>query len=193
LPVQTVRFLREFVGSPRRIGAVAPSSPGLARRMVSWIDWKRVGSVVECGPGSGAVTGHILARMRRDCRFFAVELHPGLAEMFRRRYPQVPLVQDSVAHLDRQCAEQGLDRVDCVISSLPWASFSPASQQQHLDAITAVLRPGGSFVTFAYLQGLLLPAGKRFQRLLEEHFDPVVRSRVTWMNLPPAFVYRCRR
>ena len=38
-----------------------------------------------------------------------------------------------------------------------------------------------------------LPAGKRFQRLLEEHFDPVVRSRVTWMNLPPAFVYRCRR
>jgi phospholipid N-methyltransferase len=122
-----------------------------------------------------------------------VEIHHGLAEMFRRRYPQVPLVQDSVAHLDLLCREQGLEGVDCVISSLPWASFSPSAQQQYLDAITTVLRPGGQFVTFAYLQGLLLPAGKRFQRLLEEHFRPVSRSRVTWMNLPPAFVYQCRR
>jgi phospholipid N-methyltransferase len=56
-----------------------------------------------------------------------------------------------------------------------------------------VLRPGGQFVTFAYLHGLPLPAGRRFANRLPEYFSEISRSRTVWMNLPPALVYRCRR
>ncbi len=189
----TVRFLREFVSAPRRIGAVAPSSPRLARRMVESVDWDRARAVVEAGPGTGAITGEILTRLREGTLFFAVELHPGLGEIFRRNYPQVSLVQDSVRNLSSLCRRQGVEQVDCVISGLPWASFSAGRQWDLLDAIVSVLPPGGQFVTFAYLQGVLLPAARRFHVLLKDRFSEVSRSPVTWTNVPPAFVYRCRR
>jgi phosphatidylethanolamine/phosphatidyl-N-methylethanolamine N-methyltransferase len=80
-----------------------------------------------------------------------------------------------------------------MISGLPWAAFPLALQEEVLDAVVAALRPGGRFTTFAYLQGTLLPAGRRFRRRLDEHFCEVRRSPVVWRNFPPAFVYRCRK
>jgi phosphatidylethanolamine/phosphatidyl-N-methylethanolamine N-methyltransferase len=91
------------------------------------------------------------------------------------------------------CDRQGIAQVDCIVSGLPWASFPDDMQTQYLDAMMTVLKPGGQFVTFAYLQGLLLPAGRRFRRKLDHYFSRVDRSRTVWLNLPPAFVYRCRR
>ena len=66
------------------------------------------------------------------------------------------------------------------------------SQQEILENVLASLRPGGCFTTFAYLQGLMLPAGRRFRKRLCEIFDKVETTPVVWRNLPPAFVYRCR-
>jgi phospholipid N-methyltransferase len=191
--LDSVRFLREFVTSPRRIGAVSPSSSRLARRMVKDVDWANVRTVVEAGPGTGPVTREILKHLPQEGRLLAVELHPELGKIFRERYPQVPLAQDSVEHLERLCRERGMEAVDCVISGLPWASFEPEKQRRLLDAIVSVLTAGGQFVTFAYLQGMLLPSAHRFQKLLQDRFSEVRRSGVTWANLPPAFVYRCRR
>ncbi|TDI13066.1 MAG: methyltransferase domain-containing protein [Acidobacteria bacterium] len=161
--------------------------------MVESVDWDRARAVVEAGPGTGAITGEILTRLRQGTLFFAVELHPGLGEICRRHYPQVTLVQDSIENLSRLCRQQGVEQVDCVISGLPWASFSAERQWDLLDAIVSVLPPGGQFVTFAYLQGVILPAARRFHALLKDRFSEVSRSRVTWTNVPPAFVYRCRR
>ena len=62
-----------------------------------------------------------------------------------------------------------------------------------LRELRRVLKPGGQFVTFAYLQGLLLPAGRRFRAKLKRSFSDVTKSKIVWRNLPPAFVYRCRR
>jgi phospholipid N-methyltransferase len=161
--------------------------------MAEWIDWDHAQAVVECGPGTGAITRELLSRIRSDCRFFAVEIHPGMGEVFQQRYPQVELVQDSVQNLGRICRERRLRHVDCVVSGLPWASFSARAQQEILGAIVGVLPRGGQFVTFAYLQGMLLPAARRFQRLVHDGFSEVSRSRIAWRNFPPAFVYRCRR
>jgi phospholipid N-methyltransferase len=75
------------------------------------------------------------------------------------------------------------------VSGLPWAAFPEALQDQLLDTIADVLRPGGRLVTFAYLQGVLLPAGAKFKRKLKQRFRRVSTTRTVWLNLPPAFVY----
>ena len=41
--------------------------------------------------------------------------------------------------------------------------------------------------------GVLLPAGQRFKKRLHASFSEVTTSPGVWMNLPPAFVYRCRK
>lgn len=89
--------------------------------------------------------------------------------------------------------ERGLDAADTIISGLPWAVFPDHLQRSLLTEIYAALKSKGRFCTFAYLQGLLLPAGQNFRGLLEQTFDVVERSPVVWKNFPPAFVYRCEK
>jgi phosphatidylethanolamine/phosphatidyl-N-methylethanolamine N-methyltransferase len=186
-------FLREFVATPGVTGAVAPSSRQLAGRMVEWIDWPRARVVLECGPGTGALTASILERLDPGGRYFAVEINPNLIAHFQRRFPHATVYKDTVRNLGAICRVEGVDEVDVIVSSLPWASFTPLLQQELLAAMTGVLRPGGQFVTFAYNTGLLLSRGRAFRRLLPGFFSEVRRSKTAWINLPPAFVYRCRR
>jgi phospholipid N-methyltransferase len=189
---QAVRFLKEFVSKPQEIGAIVPSSPALAREVVRSIDWDSVRVVVEYGPGLGAITGEVVTRTAgKD--FFVIELNEAYAERFRRHFPDVPLYRDSVANVVSIAAEHGVDHVDCVVSGLPWAIFSDAVQDDLLDATFEVLREGGQFVTFAYMHGLALPAGRRFREKLTRRFRKLERSRVVWRNTPPAVVYHCVR
>jgi len=186
-------FFRLYLHEPRAIGAIAPSSIFLAARMVEWLDLERAKVVLEYGPGTGIFTKSILRRLSPSCKYVGIEINPVLAKIFRARFPGLCLYEDSVGNVKAICAQEGVEKVDCIVSGLPWASFSSADQRKFLEAMMSVLRTGGQLVTFAYLQGLLLAAGQRFRRTLRDHFEHVSTSRIVWLNLPPAFVYRCRR
>jgi phospholipid N-methyltransferase len=187
------RFFLEFVRQPIQMGAVAPSSKSLARKMVDWVDLATARVVVEYGPGTGVFTGFILPKIPKDCKFFVIEYNSSMAEIFRQRYPAVALYEDSAQNVQALCQREDISTVDCIICGLPWASFSDDIQTELLEAMMTVLRPGGQFVTFAYLQGLLLPAAQRFRRRLDTYFSEVSTSSIVWLNLPPAFTYQCRR
>jgi phosphatidylethanolamine/phosphatidyl-N-methylethanolamine N-methyltransferase len=187
------RFLWEFFTKPAVVGAIAPSSRGLTRKRVEWIDWPQARNVIEYGPGTGVFTRQILAEMQPGTEFFAIEVSPWFVALRAQNYPQARVHQDSVAQVKTLCEREEMPHVDAILCGLPWAAFSSAEQATYLDAMMTVLRPGGQFVTFAYLQGLLLPAGWRFKQQLHRYFSCVERSSTAWLNLPPAFVYRCRR
>lgn len=189
----SIRFLGEFLSRPLATGGVVPSSFFLAKTIVAGLDLRKAEAVLEYGPGTGIFTEYILRGIGPTAQFLAIEINPHLAEIFEARYPGVVLVQDSVANVKAICDRAGITAVDCIISGLPWASFSLSTQKELLDAMMQVLKPGGRLVTFAYLHGLLLPAGKRFAGLLPQYFRSVSKSRVVWLNVPPAFVYRCER
>ncbi len=196
----TLSFFRQFLTHPLSIGAVSPSSSYLAREMVAWFDWNHTDVVVEFGPGTGVFTSEILRSKREQTKFFAIEQNPDFARHLAERFPHVTTYCESVAHVPRLCAQEGLaggneggGAIDAIVCGLPWASFGVTLQDQLLAATVESLRPGGRFATFAYLQGVLLPAGKRFARKLQQAFDKVEKSRVVWRNLPPAFIYRCTK
>jgi phospholipid N-methyltransferase len=161
--------------------------------MVRWIDWERVNTVVEYGPGMGAFTEQILQSNLPSTKFFAVELNSRFATTLGQRFPDVTIFQDSVANIEALCRQQGVSEVDAIVCGLPWAAFSDRDQTECLDAMMRVLKPGGHFATFAYLQGMVLPAARRFRRKLLSYFGEVRVSRTVWLNVPPAFVYQCRR
>ncbi len=184
-------FFREFLRQASVTGAVAPSSRGLAREIVSGINVDTAEVVVEYGPGTGSFTAELLQRVTPGAVYFAIEKSPVFVESLRTRFPELDLVEDSVTNLGELLAARSLSSVDCIVSGLPFASFEESLQNSILDVTLDALGDGGCFVTFAYLQGLLVPAGRRFRRLINERFRRVEQSRVVWFNLPPAFVYRC--
>jgi phosphatidylethanolamine/phosphatidyl-N-methylethanolamine N-methyltransferase len=188
------RFVREFLIRPKLVGAIAPSSRGLARRMVEGLEIHKANAVVEFGPGTGAFTAEILGSLAPGATFFAIERSPSMASDFRRRFPSVTLFEDSAEHVAAFCERLGVTpgNVDCIVSGLPFASFPEDLQRRILGEVVRVLRPGGRFVTFTYHVSQLIPSGPRFRRILREYFPTVTRSRAVWLNIPPAFVYRCR-
>lgn len=190
---QRVRFLAEFVTAPFTIGAIAPSSHRLARKMLEGVDLTGARAVVEFGPGTGVFTDHILPRLPKGCAFFAIELNATMVRLWRSRHPGVKIYRNSVHNVDRLCKKEGIEQVDVIFSGLPWASFDPELQDSTLDAALRVLKPGGQLITFGYRVGTILPKGRRFYRRLPEVFTNVERSEYVWRNLPPAFVVRCTK
>jgi phospholipid N-methyltransferase len=185
-------FLRQFLRAPATTGALVPSSPELARRITADVPVAGEPVVLELGPGTGAFTTEIRRRLAGHGRHIAVEVNPALAALLRQRHPDLEVVEGDAADARTIVAERGVDGVDLVISGLPWAVFPAAVQEAILDAVVAVLRPGGRFLTFGYSHALLLPAAVRFRRRLAERFRDVTTSSTVWRNLPPARIVSAR-
>ena len=184
-------FFKRFLCNPSRIGAIVPSSPALCRELVTWLEVDKASAVAELGPGTGVVTREVLEQKGENTAFFAVELDPAICKAFRTTLPEVKLYNANACELEKICQEENIQSLDAVVSGLPWAAFPEELQRAILGALLKSLAPGGKFTTFAYLQGLVLPAGLRFRTLLKEHFSSVTTSKIVWNNFPPAITYRC--
>ena len=190
---EPLHFALRFLQNPRAIGALMPSGRALARKMADVVDWEKARTVLEVGPGSGALTAEFLPRVSEGCRFFTIEINPDFVEFLESRFAGIEVVQDSVENLEPILKECHLSCADAIISGLPWTIFTRAQQDRYLKAIRGGLGPGGVFVTYTYVQGLSLPGGRRFLRQLKSNFPHVSRSRPVWANVPPAVFFTCRK
>lgn len=188
-----LEFFQAFIREPASVGALSPSSRALAVAMIEGFDLKHAGVIVELGAGTGAFTGLILHRIGKNTKFFAMELDRIYARSLKRRFPELTVYNDSAERMLDYLALHENAKADYIVSGLPWANIPSESQERIMEAILASLAPQGVFTTFAYLHARWLPKARRFRRSLEERFSRVDTSPVIWRNLPPAFVYRCRR
>ena len=191
--VRARTIFREFLKSPNKVGAIAPSSTYLANAMLDQLDWDSLKNVVEYGPGTGAISKHLLKRVGAHQTFFAVELNESFIPVLHNKLPELQVFNESVCDIRQICDREGLDWVDGIISGLPWTAFPEALREELLDATLSVLAEQGQFITFAYVHGLPLSNARRFRSRLKETFSEVTISRVVWRNIPPAVFYNCRK
>lgn len=184
-------FIKEFLKSPGSVGAIRPSSKFLAAEMVKQARIAESGTIVELGAGTGAFTGLIHQTKQSDATFFALEINQNLSRELVEKLPEVEVITDSVENLSDILASKGITKLDSIVCGLPWAAFGVELQDKLFTSIVNAMSPGGRFCTFAYLQGLMLPAGQRFRKKLRENFSEVTQSRTVWRNTPPAFIYNC--
>lgn len=186
-------FLAAALRNPAQVGAVMPTSDAMAELLTRIVPRTGAPVVVELGPGTGAVTGVIDDRLPVAARHIAVELDPEMAAYLQRTHPGMEVIEGNAVKLGALLAEHDLEHADAVVSGLPWALFDGETQETILTQIADLIGPTGAFTTFAYRHGLLLPAARRFRRALHERFDEVLVTATVWRNVPPAFVYVCRR
>lgn len=165
----------------KRIGAVAPSSPGLCRAMTDWLP-RPDEFVIELGPGTGVVTQTILKRGVRPDRLISIEMSPELAGMVRTRFPGIHVVNGDACKLDeyvKDLVPPG-KTVGAVISSLPLRNFPIEVAETLAKKIHEVLRPEGRWVQFSYRI--------RTNRHRGDHHFKALPSKIVWLNIPPARV-----
>ncbi|NGQ97403.1 methyltransferase [Brevibacillus sp. SYP-B805] len=176
-------FLKRFLSEPGRVGSVAPSSRFLCKEMMKRVPWHAARTIVELGPGTGAFTGAILRKKRPDAIFFVIERDLQFRKLLESRFPGL-IVKREAMQLNSYLAEMKLEQVDAIISGLPFAIFSPELRTAILDEVVKALAPGGVFVTFQYSLQLHDELQQRFS---------TVEIGFTALNIPPAFIYMCRK
>lgn len=182
----TALFIQECLRKPGQMGAIAPSSPRLARAMARWLPDDEHSTILELGPGSGVVTEALLERGLAPSRLIAVEKSPGLAKLLRERFPKIRVVAGDAGELDSILLEHtGKKHAGAVISSLPLRSFPKELEALVTRKIHEVLQPGGCWVQFTYHTYKRWINGSR-------SFDFHSTEYVFW-NLPPARVLRYKK
>src|SRR5579863_5743103 len=84
-------FLREYLRHFHHTGAIAPSGPWLGAALARHVsDGRGSRRVLEVGPGTGAVTRHILPRLGENDRLDLVELNPTFVAHLRRLFEEEP-------------------------------------------------------------------------------------------------------
>ncbi|GAA3404811.1 class I SAM-dependent methyltransferase [Paenibacillus hodogayensis] len=176
-------FLKKFIQNPKQIGSIVPSSPFLANEMVRSVPWSEISALAELGSGTGSITRFIQANATRSAKVFLFEKDERMLSDLLEKYPAF-LSYPNARELTEIIRMNGVHHLDCVISGLPFFNFSEELRDKLMSQITEALRPGGYFIAFQYT----LQMKKHLERL----FD-VERIRFVPMNVPPAFVYICRK
>jgi phosphatidylethanolamine/phosphatidyl-N-methylethanolamine N-methyltransferase len=180
--VETAQFVRQCLSKPKQMGAIAPSSRGLAQAMARWVSADPKAVVLELGPGTGSITEALMARGLSGDRLLAIEKSPELAVLLQKRFPSVRVIEGDAWDLEA-LMEKHVDaahHVGAVISSLPLRRFKPEATEALARKIRAVLRPGACWVQYSYHLGNDRPLGTGYFEL--------VSTNVVWLNLPPARV-----
>ncbi len=201
-------FFREFRRNFHSTGAISPSSGFLARALSRYVREGNPGKrILEVGPGTGAVTRHILAAMHPDDTLDLVELNDSFVEVLRKRLetdPEFRQFADRV-QLHHRRVEDLPDELpyDVIISGLPLNNFAVSDVQTILGTLKKLLHPDGVLSYFEYVAARRVKScvsrQKERQRLrgvgqllgealkkYEIHRDCI------FFNVPPAWVHHVR-
>lgn len=180
------RFLLEYVRNVREVGAVAPSSVFLARKMCETIDFEHAKTIVEYGPGTGVFTDELLRRAQPETTLVLIESNSAFYDKLAHKYKantQVKVVHDSAENVETILRQLRLPLPDYVVSGLPFAALPSKVSHKILDSTAKLLKPNGSFITFQYTL---------FKReLIAGYFNAIGITREL-RNIPPAYVLTCK-
>jgi len=175
-------FLRTFFKERKQVGALAPSSKYLVKKMCDKIDFSTARNIIELGPGTGVFTEELLKRADPKCRIFVIELNEAFYTFLKNKFkdPRIILLCESADRLDEIMEEHGVQEVDAILSSLPLAVIPDQIRKRIIIKSYDVLRTGGVFVQYQY--------SLNAKKLLELKFGKLQLGFVA-VNIPPAFVY----
>jgi phosphatidylethanolamine/phosphatidyl-N-methylethanolamine N-methyltransferase len=179
-----IRFLGRMIARPSQVGAVAPSSPGLARAMAAQIDPSWKGPILELGPGTGVVTAALIARGISPNRIVSIEYDPDFAKLVAERFPGVRVIRGDAYDLRGTLGDISIGPFAAIVSSLPLLNEAPERRQRLIETAFELIAAGGPFVQFSY--GLHSPVQPSAN-------VSVTRAALVLFNLPPARVWVYRR
>lgn len=170
-----------WLKDPRKIGAIAVSSPELAAAMARLVPRGADGYVVELGGGTGPVTRAILETGVAPERLVVIERDPTLHRHLQKRHPGVTVLLGNALHLRSMLKQRAIAPVIAIVSSLPLLSMTERERCQIGAQSFAVLEPGAPFIQFTY--GLFSPLPRRRLAVQGRVEDRVLQ------NLPPANIW----
>ncbi len=202
-------FFREFLQNFHTTGAILPSGGPLAKELARYVAEPSSAPrrILEVGPGTGAVTRHIISALQPSDHLDLVELNHSFVRRLEHRFqcdPHFRSVADRVRVLHCPVEEMSQEwTYSLIISGLPLNNFSAPLVERILQVLLNLLAPGGTFSFFEYIalrrakmfisrateRQRLKGVGGVLHNVLQRH---ELRREAVWRNVPPAWVHHLR-
>jgi phospholipid N-methyltransferase len=181
-----IDFFKVAMKSMKTSGTIAPSSRFLAKKMLDKIDFSSCKVLVELGAGNGAITHQILKKINPETQLICFEVNDYFyKELSEIKHPQLIVLKASAEEIQSELEKLGFSKACHIVSSLPLTIIPNEISNLILESSLESLEPNGTFVQYQY--------SLTYYKRLKAVFKEEISLGFELLNLPPAFVYRCKK
>ncbi len=185
---ESIQFLQAFLKNPTKVGAIAPSSPELARKMIEGIKPSADNIVLELGVGTGAITKFLQDVVPDERSYLGIEVDRTMVRSLKKKFSDLKIVCGSAVEANAIHARSGLGKVSHIICCLPFVSLPNEIGEKIVNEVDSFMQQGGcTFRTFQYAHGYYLPSAIRLRAFMRDRFGRSKRSSLVVKNMPPAY------
>ena len=120
---ENIQFLQAFLKNPLNVGAIAPSSPELARAMIEDVRPDENDVVLELGVGTGAITKFLQEIVPDEKSYLGIEINREFVETLKENFPELLFVCGNACDAREIHQNTGFGKVGYIISVLPFVSL----------------------------------------------------------------------
>ncbi|MCX7904830.1 MAG: SAM-dependent methyltransferase [Caloramator sp.] len=179
-------FINQFLKNPKFTGAILPSSKRLCYKMIEDVAFEKAKFIVEYGAGLGTFTEELIKRKGKETILLVIEYNKAFYDILLKKFGHIDncfIINDSAENIKKYLDKYGTNKVDYVISGLPFASLPKGLSHNILKNTNDILSNDGLFITFQYTLFKL--------KLFKSYFKSI-KIKKTFINLPPAYVLVCK-
>ena len=169
------------------MGAIAPSSPELASKMLESIEPDENNVVLELGVGTGAITKFLQHKIPNDKSYLGIELDKNLVRSLNRNYQDLKIVCGNACETFSIHQKSDLGKVGFIICCLPFVSLPNEVGEKILSEIDKFMQKGCTFRTFQYAHGYYMPSAIKLREFMRNRYGKSKRSPLIVKNVPPAY------
>jgi phosphatidylethanolamine/phosphatidyl-N-methylethanolamine N-methyltransferase len=182
--MSVITYLKSFI-QDKDVAAVAPSTRFTIDKVCGKIDFSRDLLIFEYGAGTGEFAQPLLDKMSADSELVLFETNPRFVkELEQMEDSRLTIYDKSVEKVDKLVSDKYYDRVDYIISGIPFSFLEDETKERILRESRKLLKDHGKFLAYQ--------TSEHLKRSLLETFGNVDTSRV-WLNVPPMVVYESEK
>jgi len=181
-------FVSAVGRSPKDIGAVLPSSKGLAEKITRFVVCEGAPvRILEVGAGTGSFSAEIIKKLRPQDELVLIELDPKLCEHLRQKFGEYKNVTVVCMSFLDWAPEH---RYDFIVSGIPHHNLPKEVLKSFLRHYQMLLQKGGTLSFFEYIWFERKSPNSRLLKYFAKRFA-FKKDRVV-LNVPPARVHHLR-
>jgi len=184
---ENIEFLQAFLKNPLKVGAITPSSPELAQKMVEEIFPNKKNIVLELGVGTGAITKFLQEVVPDKESYLGIEIDKTLVGSLKKNYANLRFVCGNARDVFALHQKSKLGKVGYIICCLPFVSLPNEVGEEIFAEIDRFMQTGCIFRTFQYAHGFFFPSAIKLREYMETRYGKAEKSPLVMKNVPPAY------
>lgn len=184
---ENLQFLQAFLKNPLKVGAIAPSSPELAAKMLEGVEPDENNVILELGVGTGAVTKFVQNLIPNEESYLGIELDKDLFKSLKKNFPNLNIVCGNACETFSIHQNSGLGKVSTIMCCLPFVSLPNEVGKRILLQVDKFMQKGCTFRTFQYAHGYYMPSAIKLREFMRDRYGKSKRSPLVVKNVPPAY------